>query len=210
MKKLILKIISMVLAFFLGMVIMGHYMMAGNNELMDSMAEASLPLVSVMLNGQQYNTMHGYTGAMKGGFIRGDVVPLPEDRRLTILADLYGRSVEHLFYEVRSLDHSRLIEDTEAEFTISEDRLEAELPIKDLLDEGEEYALIIQLQMANASTVSYYTRIAYIGENHLTECMEFARVWHDATFDKENMVSMTKYLEPDASADNDTLDHVTI
>ena len=210
MKKLILKILSIVLAFFLGVVLMGHYMMAGNNELMDSMAEASLPLVSVMLEGQRYNTMHGYTGDMEGKYIRGDVVPLSEDRKLSIAADLYGASVESLFYEVRSLDHSRLIEDTEVEFQLTEDRLEAELPIKDLLDEGEEYALIIQLQMADETLVSYYTRIAYIGENHLSDCMEFARVWHEATFDKENTVSMTKYLEPDSSADNDTLDHVTI
>ncbi len=210
MKKLILKIVSMILAFVLGAGLMGYYMMAGNNELMDSMAEATLPLVSVVLNGQKYNTMHGYVGEMDGKSIRGDVIPLPEDRKLSIMVELYGASVEHLFYEVRSLDHTRLVENTEVDFTVKDGRLEAELPIKDLLDEGQEHALILRLQTGSRQEISYYTRIANIGENRLEECLEFAKVWHEATFDKENTVSITQYLEPDSTADNDTLDKVTI
>ncbi|MCI8416211.1 MAG: hypothetical protein HFI33_01710 [Lachnospiraceae bacterium] len=210
MKKLILKIISIILAFLLGAGLMGYYMMAGNNELMDSMSEATLPLFSVVLNGQKYNTMHGYLGEMDGQFIRGDVIPLPEDRKLSISADLYGNTVKHLFYEVRSLDHNRLVENTEVEFNVKDGQLEAELPIKDLLDEGQEHALILRVQTGNQKVISYYTRIANIGETRLEECLEFARIWHEATFDKENTVSITQYLEPDSSADNDTLDKVTI
>lgn len=210
MKKLILKIISVVFAFFLGIFIMGYRMMAGNDELMDSMAEAALPLVSIVLDGQEYNTMHGYVGEMDGQSIRGDVIPLPEDRKLSIVVDPYATHVERIFYEVRTLDHSRLIEDTEAGYSVKSDRLEAELSIKDLLDEGEEYALIIQLETEEGQKISYYTRIANIGKTRLAECLDFAMTWHDATFDKENQVSISQYLEADASADNDTLDEVTI
>ena len=188
MKKLILKIISVIIAFFLGILIMGHYMSAGNNELMDSMAKASLPLVSVVLNGREMNRMHGHVGEMDGKSIRGDVIPLPEDRKLSIVVDPYETTVSHIFYEVRSLDHERLIEDTEAGFTIRSNRIEAELPIKDLLDPGEEYALIIQLETEKGATISYYSRIANIGENSLDACLEFAKIWHDATYDKENKV----------------------
>ena len=210
MKKLILKIISVIIAFFLGILIMGHYMSAGNNELMDSMAKASLPLVSVVLNGREMNRMHGHVGEMDGKSIRGDVIPLPEDRKLSIVVDPYETTVSHIFYEVRSLDHERLIEDTEAGFTIRSNRIEAELPIKDLLDPGEEYALIIQLETEKGATISYYSRIANIGENSLDACLEFAKIWHDATYDKENKVSITQYLESDSTADNATLGEVSI
>lgn len=210
MKKLILKIISVIFAFLLGILIMGRYMSAGNNELMDSMAKASLPLVSVLLDGQELNRMHGYVGEMDGSSIRGDVVPLPQDRKLSILVDPYETSIQHIYYEVRSLDHARLIEDTEVGFSVRSNRIEAELPIKDLLDLEEEYALIIQLETEEGKIISYYTRIANIGENSLKASLEFAKIWHDATFDKENQVSITKYLESDSTADNSTLGTVSI
>lgn len=210
MKKLILKIASIVLAFFLGILIMGYRMMGGNSDLMDSMAEATLPIVSVVLDGQEYNTMHGYLGEMDGQSIRGDVIPLPEDRRLSIVVDPYETSVKRIYYEIRTLDHSRLIEDTEVGFSVKSNRLEAELPIKDLLDNGEEYALIIQLETEQGQTIAYYTRIANIGATRLAECLEFAMNWHDATFDKENTFSISQYLESDASADNDTFAEVSI
>ena len=210
MKKLILKIISVVAAFFLGIFIMGYQMTAGNDDLMDSMAEATLPLVSFVMDGQELNTMHGYVGEMDGKSIRGDVIPLPEDRKLSIVVDPYETRVEHIYYEVRTLDHSRLIEDTEAGYSLNSNRLEAELNIKDLLDEGEEYALVIQLETDQDQIISYYARIANIGETRLNQCLDFAFVWHDAAFDKENMVSITQYLESDSTADNDTLEEVTI
>ena len=210
MKKLILKIASVVLAFFLGLVFMGYRMSAGNRELMDSMADATLPLVSVVMDGQEYNTMHGYTGEMDGQTIRGDVIPLPEDRKLTIAIDPYETEIQRVCYEVRSLDHTRLIEDTEVGYSAKSGRLEAVLSIVDLLEEGEEYALIIQLETAQGQLISYYTRIANIGETRLAQCLDFAMTWHDATFDKENLVSISQYLESDSSADNDTLEKVTI
>lgn len=210
MKKLILRIVFVTAAFLLGILIMGRYMSAGNNELMDSMAKASFPLVSVLLDGQEMNRMHGYVGEMDGSSVRGDVVPLPGDRKLSILVDAYETDIQHIYYEVRSLDHKRLIEDTEVGFAIKSNRIEAELSIKDLLDTGREYALIIQLETADGEMISYYTRIANIGENSLKASLEFAKIWHDAAFDKENKVSITQYLESDPSADNTTLGTVSI
>ena len=142
MKKLILKIISVIAAFVLGLLFMGHRMTGGNDDLMDSMAEATLPMVTFVVDGQEYNTMHGYTQEMDGKSIRGDVIPLPEDRKLSVVVDPYQTTINRITYEVRTLDHERLIEDTEVGFLMNNHRIETLLSIKNLLEEGEEYALI--------------------------------------------------------------------
>ena len=57
MKKLILKIISVLAAFFLGIVFMSYMQSAGNRDLTDSMASATLPLVYLEQGGRQLNLM---------------------------------------------------------------------------------------------------------------------------------------------------------
>ena len=80
MKKLILRILSILAAFFLGIVFMSYMQSAGNRDLTDSMAAATLPMVYLEQNGRQLNLMHGYTQPMNGSLLREAVLPLPEDR----------------------------------------------------------------------------------------------------------------------------------
>ena len=41
-------------------------------------------------------------------------------------------------------------------------------------------------------------------------CVEFAQNFHEMTFDEEKSGGLSTYMEPDASADNSTLNRVTI
>ena len=61
MKKLVLKVLSILAAFVLGILGMSYYMTAGNADLTDSMAEATLPLIYMEQDGRLMNLMHGYT-----------------------------------------------------------------------------------------------------------------------------------------------------
>lgn len=211
MKKLILKIVSIVAAFLLGIVFMSYYQTAGNNDLTVVMADATLPLVSMRQDGRSFNLMHGYTQPMEGNLLRDGVLPIPEDRILQFRVDSPNTNVKKIFYEIRSLDTSRLIEDTEVtDYHLDKGQIDVELQLKDLLEPGEEYLLVIRLELEREKEVFYYTRLVNTFETHLTECLSFAELIHNATFDKENTVSITQYLEPDSSADNNTLDHVTI
>lgn len=211
MKKLILKILSLVAAFFLGIVCMSYVLSAGNRDLTDSMADATLPLIYMQQDGRQLNLLHGYTQPMEGSLIREAVLPLPEDRKASLSIQCPDAEVEQIFYEVRSLDTERLIEDAQiTNYSREDDLIEAEIQLKDLLDPGEEYLLVIRLELERGQEAFYYTRLLNLSEHHLNECMDFIMLIHEALFDKENTVAITQYLEPDSSADNSTLAHVTI
>lgn len=211
MKKLVLKITSVLAAFFLGIVCMSYMQSAGNRDLTDTMADAVLPMVYLEQNGRQMNLMHGYTQPMNGSFLREAVLPLPADRKVELTVQCPDAQVEQLFYEVRSLDTERLVEDAQImDYRREDDLIRAEFRLKDLLDEGEEYLLVLRLELGRGQEVFYYTRLINLQEHHLEECMDFITLIHEALFDKENTVNITSYLEPDTSADNGTLAYVNI
>lgn len=211
MRKLVLKVLSILAAFVLGILGMSYYMTAGNADLTDSMAEATLPLIYMEQDGRLMNLMHGYTQSMDGRYIRDTVLPLPEDRGLKLQIKAGPNQVKKVYYEVRSLDTERLIEDTEADgCSFTEDTVYVQFQLKDLLDPGEEYLLVIRLELEREKEAYYYTHLANLPETHLNDCLRLVDEIHEALFDKENTVNITQYLEPDASADNNTLDHVTI
>ena len=206
MKKLILKITSIVAAFLLGIVFMSYYQTAGNNDLTESMANATLPLIYMEQDGRLLNLMHGYTQPMDGSLMRDAVLPLPQDRTLKLQIESPELDVKGLYYEVRSLDTERLIEDTELTGLSRKDgTVTAEIQLKDLLDPGEEYLLVFRLDLEKEQEAYYYTRIVNLPETYLAECMEFVEEIHGALFDKNNTVSIAQYLEPDSSADNSSL-----
>ncbi len=211
MKKLILKIVSIVAAFLLGIVCMSYFQTAGNNDLTVAMSNATLPLIYMEQGGRLFNLMHGYTKPMKGNLMRDGVLPIPDDRTLKFRVESPDATVKKIAYEIRSLDTSRLIEDMEIpDYRLEDGQIHVQFQLKDLLEPGEEYLLVIRLELAREKEVFYYTRLLNTPETHLTDCLSFAEVIHDATFDKENTVAITQYLEPDSSADNNTLEHVTI
>ncbi len=211
MKKLILKIVSVLAAFFLGLLGMNYYLMAGNTDSTSRMADATLPLIYLERDGRSFNLLHGYTQSMDAAYIRDAVLPVPEDRVISLRIESPDVSVKNAYYEVRSSDMERLIEDGQiTDLKRDGSEISADFQLMDLLEEGEEYLLVLRLELSQDQEVYYYTHIAATGETHLAECLEFVDTIHNALFDKENTVSIAQYMETDSTADNDTLSRVTI
>ena len=211
MKKTVLKIVSVLAAFFLGVLGMGYYLMAGNTDSTAHMASASLPLIYLERNGRSLNLMHGYTKSMDASYIRDAVLPLPESREISVRIESPDTAVRGVHYEVRSTDTERLIEDGElTELERDGSEIRATFQLMDLLEDGGEYLLVIRLELEQGQEAYYYTHIANVGSTHLEECLELVDTIHNALFDKNNTVSIAQYMETDSTADNNTLDHVTI
>lgn len=211
MKKIFLKIGTVLAAFLLGILGMSYFLKAGNTDSTAVMAEATLPLIYLEQGGQSFNLMHGYTKSMDAAYMRDAVLPLPDDRTIGLRIECPDAKVERIYYEVRSLDTKRLIEDGElVRYQREGTTIQAELKLKDLLDEGGEYLLVVRLELEKDQEAYYYTRVANTGTTHLTECLDFVNLIHEALFDKQNTVSIAQYLETDSTADNNTLDYVTI
>ena len=157
MRKILIRIGVLVAVFFLGIFLFSHFMNIENTDRTSAMAEPTLPVVYVRDGDQLINEMYGYTGQMQANYMRDTLTLLPSDYRLTVDVDTYGRTITKISYEVRSADATRLVENTEVTYLTEKDGyLEAELPLKKLLDQNEEYILQIVLHADNDQNISYY------------------------------------------------------
>lgn len=211
MKRTVLKIITFVVVFIVAAAVAGTFMNKGNTDMTAEMEAASLPVISMELDGQKINQMHGYTVRMEEAYMRESITPFGETRRLSAIIDPYGQEIEEIFIEVRSIDGERLIENTQIQGAQREDgTIRLSFTLKDLIEKGKEYCLIIVLHLNDGREVCYYTRIIQ-ADYELEEKLSFIRDFHNACYDAELLKSeYRKYLEPDNSVDNTTLSKVTI
>ncbi len=184
-----------------------------NHETQDltaDMAEASLPVVYLIVGEEQVNELHGYTTQMDAASVRDTITPVESGSVLPISVDLYGSEITSISYEVRSLDTTRLVQQSEAgNLSVSDDTATADLTIQNLLTDGEEYLLILDVTVDGESCY-FYTRIIQEEDSHISECISFVREFHDITMDKDRQSELSSYMEPQSGEDNTTLQTVTI
>ena len=84
----------------------------GTTDMTVEMQEATLPVISVLYDSEPVNTMYGYTKRFDNGTMRESLSPVGEDRSLRIMVDTCNAEVTGVAYEIRSVDGSRLIENT--------------------------------------------------------------------------------------------------
>ncbi len=209
MQKGIIKAIALSVVFFAAVAVFSIMTNQVNKDLTTEMAEASLPILTLYTDNIEINTLHGYTGEMDAAYMRDSITPISQNRILPIKIQTYQKVIDGISFEIRSLDASRLIANSDVEeYAQEKGAIRANLGIQNLLEEGEEYLLIICLE-SGGEKIYYYTRIIEPVQCYVTECLAFVKEFHDATFDKENAGSLSMYLER-ATADNTTLQYTTL
>ena len=211
MRKSIIKSTIVVIVFFAALFIIGNVMNKGNADMTTEMEAATYPVVSVNYGGFQINKMHGYRDVMEVDQMRECITPLAAGRKMQLTIDTYGNRIGGLRFEVRSVDGSRLIENTEMEgYEQSGDEIRVSFGIKDLIENNQEYLFVLVLTTGAGKEIRYYTRIVNPEEYYVADKLEYVRDFSNKTFDKEAAKSLTKYLESNAEGYNTTFGRVTI
>lgn len=213
MKKALLKLGVSIAVFILSAIIISSIMNRGNTDLTAEMRPATFPLVYMEVNNQYINCLRGYTVDMEGNYLRDSITPLQESRSLPIKIRTFGPAIKGISYEVRSMDMTRLVEDTEVTDYTQEDAngyVSATLYLKDLIEPETEYLLVLKLNVGSGQEIKYYTRVINPGELYLTEKLDFVNDFHEKTFDKEQAKDLVKNMETNADGDNSSFGHVDI
>ena len=177
--------------------------------------DATLPVVETKVGNTCMNLMHGYVDDMVGRYMRDTVTPLPANRKLQLKITAGGDAVQAISYEVRSLDTTQLVENTEIsswnENTAEDGTSEilAELPIQNLLEENKEYQLQIFLQTKRHEKVAYYTRIVLSDSLQTEDMLRFIQEFHERTMDTSKASGMASYMKPTTDT-TDSLGRVTL
>lgn len=210
MKKWIIRYGVVLLCFLAGAGCMSYVTRMGNRDMTTTMAEATLPVAFAQKDGQLFNEMHGYVEEMDGSYMKDSVIGIAEDHLLGLAVEKYNAEIEQVSYEVRTLDMSRLIESGENLQGEDDGRyLHFSVELKDLLEEGELYLLLLNVETHEHGTVRYYSQLSYLGENHIQECVDFALEFHNRILQKD-MDYILPYLESNNSMDGSSLGYVNI
>lgn len=211
MKKIIIKIITIIIAFCLGIAATSYLFNKGNLDMTAHMAEATLPILYYEYEGQYVNPTYGYTAQTDASCMRSAIMPLDEERILHIALEKYNAEIESVSYEVRSIDMERLIQNGSVEdMEESGQYLKGTIKIKDLLEDSEEYLLIFHVVLENYDDVQYFARITNSSYELVEACTGFAMDFHNATLDPNNDYPITQYLETDMTRKENSLGYADI
>lgn len=213
MKKHLIKFTVLFTIFVLSVIIISKITNQGNTDMTAEMANATYPVLTTMVGGHEANRLHGYADEMQARYMRDTITPLGEDRKLTIQVKETELDIKDISYEVRSLDTTRLVEDNKvSSLETADNGIQAEIPIKDLIDKGTEYILTIVLHCEGKQEIRYYTRIVLMDNNHAKELIEFSRDLQSKIYNRDKSASedIVKYLESNASGDNSSYQYVNI
>lgn len=210
MKKALIKLAAFVSVFIISLIVISFYMNKGNTDMTAPMSPAALPTVAVTVNDVEINLMRGYDCVMDTAGMRDGITPIGEQRQVDIVIHTHGQEIESAAYEVRSIDGSRLIENTPiTSLEKNGSDLFASFRLKDLIEEGQEYSLTFVLTLEDGREIRYYAR-AIQAEYYLEEKLDFVLQFSKATFDYEQLKDYTRYLEPNSDEKNNTLAAVNI
>ena len=212
MKKTIIRIAVCVVVFLASALIIGSIMNQGHNNMTMEMAPATLPMITMESGGVACNELHGNTVEMDVAYQKDCITLLGEGRQANFTVDTFGREITGISTEVRSIDGSRLIENSEVTgWKANGKSFSVSLTLKDLIDTNTQYSLTLILELEGEQKVYSYTTILWNDDVHISEILEFATDFHGKLYDKEVAKELTKYLEPNSKlTDNGTFHKVNI
>lgn len=211
MKKIIIKIITMIIAFLAGIIGTSYFFNKGNLDMTAHMAEATLPILYFEYDGEYLNPSYGHTGEIDASCLRGGILPLDKERILHIALEKYNAEIQTVSYEVRSADMERLIQNGEMEdLEETGQYVNGMIRVKDLLEDSEEYVLALRVGMKDERSAQYFVRIANSDYELIEKCTTFAKEFHEATLNPHNTYPITQYLETDTSRTQTSLAYADI
>jgi len=183
----------------------------GNTDMTIEIPKATFPVAHIMIEEQLVNEMHGYAQRMDAATIRDTLTPIGKNRELSFQIDLYGQELETVKFEVRSVDGTRLIEDTRVtDYYKEDDNIRATVALKDLIEENIEYNFILILTLKNEQEIYYYTRVIQCDNSLISDKLSYVLDFHKKTFSKEQAKELSIYLEPNSDGDNSNFGKVDI
>ena len=175
------------------------------------MESERLPVVSFGAEGQQVNKLFGCVEEMNEGTLLTAVTPLNGDRVLPLTVQTQGSTLTAISYEIRRIGDRGLIEQGSLSgWDMEGETVSAQIPVKDLIEKGTEYEMIVRLTTEHHSRVSYYSRILWDEDLKTQKMLEYLTDFHASSFSSADAEKYAINWEVDNSMDNETLAHVNI
>ena len=146
MRDTLIKTCVGIFSLILSLILFSSILNKGATDMTVEFSESSFPVVTFLSGDGEYNPTFGYRVRQNVALMKENITPLGENRSLAFEIECFDSAVSGIAVEVRAVDGSRLIEDTEVkDFEKDGDFIYVYTSLKDLLKVGKEYALTIRL-----------------------------------------------------------------
>ena len=204
MKKILIHILTLAAVFVLAVFGISYYLNQGTTDTTETMAKASFPLVYMTSGGTKLNCLHGYSKSMDVTAMRDTLTPLEDDRTLTIQVEPYQNKINEISYTIMSSDGEKILEKTKVnKLTEDGSYVTAALQMQDTLLINTEYVMELQVT-AGSQKLYYYTRVIYEDGLHTKSYLDFAMGFYERCLNKNDLSSISAYIEPNEEGDNST------
>ena len=175
------------------------------------MSEAMMPYLTLSVNEQEINLLHGYSSSVDAELLYETVTPIDTEQILDVLITENENTIKKFQYEITTIDGDVVEEGTIHALEHTEDgRRSARVRIGKTLATDTEYRLNMTLVNSQSRKYYYYTTLKVYKNSHLNEHLNFAVSFHKAMFSKEEAEEYRKYMESRSSSGTSTLAKVDI
>ena len=134
MSKRVIKALVLVVVFFGALITFSILTNQVNEDLTTNMADASLPVMHFYIDDTTVNELHGYVKEMDVLKMRDTITPIGTDRTIAVGIDTYGKAIDKISYEIRSMDGDRLVAETElSDYQSNGNKIKADIVINKTL-----------------------------------------------------------------------------
>lgn len=173
------------------------------------MQNMTLPVVTMLSDGEQMNLMHGYCSNLDVMLMRENITPVTESKTLEIVIDENAYNIKKVNYEIYETVQGAKVEEgsvisldkRETEDGSGEERKVAKIHLTAEYAENAEYVARLTLISNESKRIYYYTRIKVYNKSNLREKIEFAKMFHSSLLDKGLADSVKRYLETEKGVD---------
>lgn len=209
MNKKMAKPTVLLIIFFLALMFFSILTNKENRDLTTKMEKATLPVMQTIFNDRIMDQLYGYTSEMDALLVRNSITPFDEDKTVHMKLLTYGREIDSIYYEVRSIDGKTLLVNNQITDYVQEgESLYASVKMPGLFTDNEEYLMIWSV-ISEEETIYYYHRIMPENGCYAKETLDFALQFHEYTFREDAIEFIPTYMDP-ATGDATTLQYVDL
>lgn len=210
MKKVLTKIGILAAVFVIAVIVISSRMNKQTTDNKTDLETATLPVLSMEIDGNELNQLAGYKSEMQADFMRDSLTPIDTDKEITLVINPYEYKIKSVAYEVRTSDGSKVVENAKIKsFEKEEDAQKASFTIEQPIRMNQEYSLRFAVE-TDKETVYYYTRLIQRAGLNTDKYLEFAQSFYQMCLDKSSRSELNKYLETDGSMNSQSFTEVNI
>lgn len=159
---------------------------SGFSSVSRELAEPTLPVVYMELDGNATNRTFGYTQVMSTSLMREGIVPLNEKHGVKLLVEDNSDFGESYTYELRSIAGDSLVERGEAEPGVNQEgRREYVVNFRMDMRENTEYVVVFIITGKDGRQARYYNRVVNLSEQYAKKMVDYTMEFHNTTFVKQ-------------------------